>query len=170
MKIGDIPNSVKHLIFGKYFGFCIHIKLINGNIPNSVTHLTFGESFNQIINKGDIPESVTHLTFGNRFKQELNNENLHNNFKMLVLYNYVLDKKIKNTIIILDKIHSNTLEPYYYYIFSNNKFRDNFLNFIENLRGKIIFEELCEKVFNPDRIQRLCNIYGFEFNDYLESI
>jgi hypothetical protein len=137
--------------------------------------------FNQIIEKRDIPESVLYLKFGRYFNQKLNYTNLHDKLKLLVLNNYLLDKEIKNTIILLDNIHHsnqlhglNNLNDLDITTLINNNyeadFNQNFIIFMENIKGNIIFEELCEKVFNPDRIQRLCKIYNIEFNDYLENV
>ena len=58
------------------------------------------------------------------FNTKLNNENLHNNLKILVVYNYILDTKIKNTIIILDEIYSNKLGIITCFRY---EFNDNFL-------------------------------------------
>ena len=39
-----------------------------------------------------------------------------------------------------------------------------------NFLGVKIFKDLTEYVFNPQRLLRICNIYGIELNDYMDII
>ena len=39
-----------------------------------------------------------------------------------------------------------------------------------NFLGVKIFKELTEYCFNPQRLLKLCNIYGIELNDYMDII
>ena len=51
-----------------------------------------------------------------------------------------------------------------------NYFNDNdLLNLIKSPIGKIILEELSIKVCNPKRIQNICDIYDYDFIDYMDS-
>ena len=55
---GNIPGSVKNLVFGIHYDQPLRI----GDIPNSVTHLSF-YGFNSL-STSVIPGSVSHLTLG----------------------------------------------------------------------------------------------------------
>jgi len=59
LKIGDLPNSVTHLTFGRMFD-----QSSLAFIPTSVTHLTFGSHYDQLLEVGTIGAHITHLNFG----------------------------------------------------------------------------------------------------------
>ena len=136
-----------HLTFGDDF----NQELKKDDIPESVIYLVFGCTFNQQI-KDVIPKYVKYLVFDNIFNQDLSYVDSNDNLEILILHYYNLLETKKESLICQKRLDIN------------------FLDFLQKMKGKIIFEELCEKLFNPNRIQRVCDIYKIDFNDYLESI
>ena len=149
-----------------------------GVIPNNVTHLKFGYYFNQPLIKGVIPDSVTNLSFGYYFSQILNKDILPNNIKELTIYKkykkinlYDFDKNILVSI-----IDNNTNKIEFLGIDISMNYGDHFkfiefyykINNKENCIGNIIFEELVQKVFHPDRIKKICDKYYIELSDFDE--
>ncbi len=169
LKENDIPDSVIHLTFGNDF----NQPLKKGDIPKSVTHLTFGCYFNQPLKEGDIPNSVTHLTFGHYFNQPLNKDNLPINIIELILNTKFNNELIINKNILLGITVSKKLEYFTKYNELNiglfEKEITNLYTLIEEnltkekLIGNIIYKELIERVFNPNRLLYLSNTYNIDF-------
>jgi len=72
IKEGDIPNTVRRIIFGEDFNQII----LPNTIPNSVMEINFGSSFNQDLSNLSLPSSLTSISFHDGYKKEFNFEAL----------------------------------------------------------------------------------------------
>ena len=157
-----IPNNVIDLTL---FNFNKLLKI--GDLPPKIKVIDFNDDYNQPINKDVLPKSITHLYFGYLFKQPLDNI-LSDNLVELILYCHNYPNKILNNYI------------HYFYDYIGDKYDNRYINYkgieIEYRNkmyidkkivflGKIIFEELVSKVFNPNRLLKLCNIYNISFDE-----
>ncbi len=179
----DLPNTIRHIFFGENFN-----KLKKGDIPEGVRIIEFGRFFDKIIEKGLLPDSLLYLEFFFTYRHPIDRNNLPKNLCELVVshYDVTLDKINNNTFLIkndnADTRYDRHLLTKDYYDYKNNhifyyQLRDRYLfcKFIEDyekesLKGNIIYKELIEKVFNPNRLMRICNEYNVEFNDVINNL
>ena len=135
----------------------LYKSFIDSNTPTqqniyskSITHLLV-KNCNQYLN--NLPTLITHLTFGNNFNQPINK--LPNNIKIIVA---------PNKLSIKDNNKNYTLTN------KKSQYDDDFLELLKNLKGKIIFEELTQKVFHPKKINNLCDKHNIYFELYIDLI
>lgn len=182
-----IPHSVKYIDFSsKYI-----INIENNTIPHSVEHLYLRGSFNQEIKENMIPNNVKYLTFGNKFDHKLNFKLLPNNIIYLKIDNYsheLLDINLIKSLcnIVVNSSHNEYIfdNKYLVGIMDHNEISYNINNEILHLDfndideinsnisthiiGNIILKELVSKVFNPQRLLKLCKIYNIEFDKLMD--
>jgi len=175
---GIIPNSVIYLEFGNNF----NQPLKKGDIPQGLRHLVFGRYFNQYIEEGVIPDSVMHITFGSYFNHQLNNIISKNIINLVLSHRY---KKLMDNINNLNKFNEYKLDFSFVGYYENEieygnlkihidkkKYIDKYIleNLTEDkLRGKIIFNELVEKIFNPNRLLKMCQIYNMDLENLINN-
>jgi hypothetical protein len=168
-----LPESIIYLNLN---GSCS--KITENTIPKKVKYLIFGNKFEHNFTKNMIPDSVIYLQLGYRFTHRLKNNILPKNLLNLVFFRDNKNFKSKNTNnkFILGKIENDDkLIEYIYndkYIILSLDYINDFNKFIESFSnkyiGKIIFEELVSKVFNPQRMLKICRLYNIEFDDLME--
>jgi len=167
----------------------------NNYIPFNVKYLSLNENFNKKIKIGKninneneyfyIPDSVERLELG--WKSGWNSDikidknNLPKNLIELTIPNEKLysDNDIDKNIFV-SKLHYSAFSTYKYYI---SDIASNFImkykhyellrEKVENIKkkdlfGQIIYKELVEKVFNPNRLTKICDKYNVTFNDLIK--
>ncbi len=166
-----IPNSVTHLTLP----YTIKENLKVGDIPNSVLFLAvyFG------IEENMLPDKLIELVYidvlldYDRF-HSFNYDKVDDNIKSKNIIisssgsSYSFYKNIKYNMLEID-------EPYYQYKTENcemyNFYGNRHYDFIhkyltnDKLIGRIIFEELVAKVFNPNRLLKLCKKHDLTFEE-----
>ena len=157
-----------------YLNNFINIYLKKELIINNNIDTYFKCYLYQTLRDGDIPESesVTHLQFEYYFNQELNNNNIPIKLIEIIIYNnYIFLNSFVNTnnnIFIGIMNHNRyfiNYKKYFMEIDYNDKL--DFNKFISNINiiGKIIFKELVEKIFHPNRLLKICDKYNINFTD-----
>lgn len=173
LKIGDIPNSVKNLKIGSNYKY----PLTEGIIPSSVIRLYLPMSYSGELSKTIIP-NVKYLTCHrvNNLNPDIISLTLHTYNDYTSITNYKNNfYKGKYLIGYIDKTHHRSYNGIDYddifilgdYVNKINELIDE--NFIkEKYIGNIIKEELIEKVFNPNRLLKICGKYNIDFFDLIE--
>ncbi len=84
LKIGDIPNDTKYLVFTDIFDQQLH----EGIIPESVIKIRFGRGFNKPLKPNVIPKNVKMIIFGAQFNQDIKIGNIPDNITDIVFGYY----------------------------------------------------------------------------------
>ncbi len=194
LTVGIIPNSVEILHLGGYFNHSFEYGIIPnsvvflvlsimfnqiikpGDIPNSVIYLYFGTYFSKVINDENIPKSVRHinLILLNHIKIDINAfKYIDSIFISMNLYEIINIEKLKEmNKNILICLHNSILDKCicvstYLEIGINDKYNvDKTIN-KNKLIGKVIYKELTEKIFSPNRLIKICGDYNIELYELL---
>jgi hypothetical protein len=159
-----IPISVKYLKFG-----CCFEKLYDNNnetnVHNNVKYLSYDKDFETVNSINYLPET---LLYYNCFDEEMYNK-------------LCLESRLKNTLILFEDYQNNVnriklgdkLFNINFDNFSKNINLKSIVENIERIKGKelfgmVILKELTEKVFHPDRLLNICELYNIEFDKLME--
>jgi len=174
-----IPHNVIRVNFGRDF----NQKIKNGDLPNSIKYLKFGSNFNQELNRTNIPNKLIELIVSNSHSPELLNINnfIENNCKKCDIYGenifigFYDDSCYKYYdlfIMELNKVYKYVEKNIYINIDKNKKILiDEYITrniTMDKLIGRIILEELVEKVFHPKRLLRISKEFNMDIYDYIE--
>jgi hypothetical protein len=173
IKSGHIPHSVIGLSF---------------DISNHCQY------FDSIIEDNALPEGLINLDMGKLFFKDININNYHKLVQINIEYNNVFIKN-KDLIIVHNKISKNNLYNIYhindieyvienkknliissihniYMKINNQKFLENIVsnihkhaNVMKQLKIRELHRLLAMTVFNPIRLQKICNVYEVDFSD-----
>lgn len=153
------------------------------------------QSFNSIIEDNSLPQGLINLNLGESFFNDINIDYCHKLVQINFPYNYGYIKNNKNLIIIHNKISNHHLYNIYHindikYVIENEDsktcssiydiyIRINNQRFLENVVSNIhkhvnvmkqlkmmgLHKLLAMTVFNPNRLQKICDDYEVDFTD-----
>jgi hypothetical protein len=126
-----------------------------GYIPNSVQFLLLN-SFNKTLNDPNIIPSICHLTINN-----FNQIDIGIFKNRLIFISIFSDRPL---ILPNSECISNTYSFSFDYYIINCVCKQFFHN---NFFGNGILEELTKKVFHPNRLEKICDIYKIDLDDLL---
>ncbi len=195
-KIGSIPNSVKNFSIEKYsttfdygilpeglielyFGNGIDYPIIIGSKPDSLCHLEF-KKYLKTSDINFIPKSISTIYLDQELKNPIVIDTLDNDVFILneheLSFNKNMSSSIPNNIKIMI-LFENFNEKYSKFSFFKNIYSIYFFNNengVENICTLFhtyqFQEELVKKVFNPVRIQCICEKYQIDFVDWINII
>jgi hypothetical protein len=173
IKIGHIPHSVIDLSFNVTY----HCQSFNSNIedkalPQGLINLDLGGSFFKNINIDYCHKLVQiNIPHNNGFIKNKNLIIVHNKISTHILYNIYNINNIKYVIenerpLIISSIHNM------YMRINNERFLENIVsnihkhaNVMKQLKMRELHRLLAIVVFNPMRLQKICDVYEVDFSD-----
>lgn len=175
-----LPQQITQLSFCNSF----NAEIDEGYIPEGVIYLDFGEEFNQTLRPQVIPNSVRYLMFGDEYSQPLKDV-LPNHWMVIVVsvaYPYISTLN-KDKYFVFTK-HGNRIYPLGQNILDipapNSIDKDRFCNVLTEFEshlqnrngwvGNAIFRELSEYIFHPNRVEKMCNTYNMDLEEWVECI
>ena len=174
IKPGHIPHSVIDLSFNvTYHCMSFDSKIEDNSLPEGLINLNLGESFFKDINI-DSCHKLVQINFPYNYGYIKNNNNLiivHNKITNHHLYNIYHINNIKYVIGNEDSRTSSSIYDVYMRI-NNERFLENVvsnihkhINVMKQLKMMGLHKLLAETVFNPKRLQKICDDYEVDFTD-----
>jgi hypothetical protein len=195
LKINLFPNTVTHLHIDGAIKQTIKIGHIPHSVIDLSFNVTYHcMSFDSQIEDNALPEGLINLNLGRSFFKDINIDSYHKLVQINIPYNYG-NIKNNNLIIVHNKIRRNTLYNIFHindikYIIENENSRIisslhdryrriNNERFLENIISNIhkhsnvmkqlkmmgLHKLLAMSVFNPNRLQKICDDYDVDFTD-----
>jgi hypothetical protein len=179
LKVGDLPENLKYLNLGGLYNYKLNKKII----PNvKLLHLSI--HYNNLIEEDSLPENLNFLFIGSIWKIDIDKCVFPSGLMEIYVFNTYKKPSI-------DKFNFSIY--YYRYFFLNNEVDILIMKFINGKLFKVsygnnllilnnyyklinndsfrkkIYQELIEKVFNPDRIKFISEKYNVEFKNIIEN-
>ena len=154
-----------------------HCQFFNSNIednalPEGLINLDLGKSFFKDININNYHKLVQiNIPYNNGFIKNKNLIIVHNKISKNNLYNIYIINDIKY---VIENKNSRTISFIYdvYMKINNQKFLENIVsnihkhvNVMKQLKMRELHRLLAMTVFNPNRLQSICDVYDVDFTD-----
>ena len=173
IKVGHIPYSVIDLSFNVTYHCMSFNSIIEDNsLPNGLINLNLGLSFFKNININSCHKLVQiNITYNNSFIKNKNLIIVHNKISKNNLYNIYHINDIKYVIGNEDSRKISYIHDVYMRI-NNERFLENIVfnihkhaNVMKQLKIRELHRLLAIIVFNPMRLQTICDVYDVDFTD-----
>jgi hypothetical protein len=195
LKKNLFPNTLTHLHIDGYVKQTIKTGHIPHSVIDLSFNVTYHcESFNSNIEDNALPDGLINLDLGGSFFKNININNCHKLVKINIPHNYGFIKN-KNLIIVHNKISNHKLYNIYNindikYVIENERpiiiisSHDNYMrinngkylefilsnidkhnNVMKQLKMRELHRLLAIVVFNPIRLQKICDVYEVDFSD-----